>query len=150
MKNTTNTNSAATTPVFDLRNFPKEIREVIKSKRKEAEDTFLTNVRQLLSQDSISQQQFLSVFEANKDFIFLDSNSKDRVITFKQDGTPDLRSLPVKVRNLFKALQIEATNKKKVFTNEVLSKQTITEEDLNALKELGKINLIKQKFNSVA
>lgn len=122
---------------LDLRGFTKSVREEIIGKKEEANNLLFEDVGKLFSASGITQESFKCLFKKHAENIFVRGAIDVDKIKFKSDNTPDLRTVPIAVREIFKSFNTEAEKKKSASITELISKLTDLNE-LPMLKRMGK------------
>jgi len=132
---------------INLKGFSKLVRNEFKSRKASANQAFLNDLNDLLSQPLISQQDFLDLFRKYGENIFLKGDIEINRVKFKLDNTPDLRTLPKQVRELFRECMRMAEEKKsKEITDIISNKNFLTYGDLELLRQRDKENLFVSKW----
>jgi len=137
------------TPVFkiDLRKFPKHVRQSIKNRQHEIYDNLTTDMENLFNQDSITQEDFLNLFRKHFSSAIVSGTFNVENSKFKNDKTPNLRTLPVKVREVYKShLKLAQEKVSKSVTDKLTSIDTASIEDLKYVMEISRKNSFLEKW----
>jgi hypothetical protein len=132
---------------LDLRKFPKSVRLAVNSRKNEINNVLYEDIKTLFSNDVIVKGDFIKLFEKHATIFLVSGSIAIDKIRFKGDNTPDLRSLPKNVREIFKTFNKSAEQKKVDAITEMLNVETITDEDLVSIQQLANTNFFKQKWS---
>ncbi len=132
---------------LDLRKQPKFVRQILKEKKNEITNVLNNDVKSLLSKDSITKQDFKDLIKQHSSNVLLQDSIDSNKIEFKEDNTPDLRTLPKAVREILKSFEKEAEQKMaNDITNALSNIQSLSLGDLNSILEKSKVNSFQKKW----
>jgi len=132
---------------LDLRKFSKAARNAVNAKKQELTEDLHNDLKLLFLQSVITREDFKELFKKHLSNVFLEGSIDIDKITFKSDNTPDLRSLPKAVRDIFKSFERNAEEKQAEVIVGILSNVgSMSAGDLQSILEMSKENSFQKKW----